>query len=646
MDRTDLERRFFFLSGKLISELNDEGFWTGELSSSALSTAVATVTLKLGNPGSFHDRIVGGIAWLISHVNEDGGFGDTPGSVSNVSTTLLCYAALRYYAADNHPAQQSRSSEKSPGLQSARNPDPAPILDGMACYLRTQGVEIGSATVVDSILGYYGKDYTFSVPILSMLAICQVLDQSSVDQIPRLPFELVMLPSRLYRFFNLHVVSYAIPALIAMGIFVFKQGGGANPVVNFIRKRSIGPALRKLQLLMPQSGGFLEAIPLTAFVSMCLIRSGFSRHQVVAQGIGFLQNTQRPDGSWPIDTDLSTWVTTLGVKAMGNHLGRILTNEQTERLRSHLLAHQYRQVHPFNQASPGGWGWTSSPGSVPDADDTAGAILALMTADRENEEVEAAVLRGCRWLAGLQNRDGGIPTFCRGWGLLPFDRSCADLTGHALLAWIKAIEQYGQGMQASDGRNASGPVRGNLKRYRRNLQQLNKHVKGALRFLAKEQLPDGSWLPLWFGSQLTADKTNPVYGTARVMVYLQDALDSENQDPAIRKLIEPMTAAAGQYLAGIQNRDGSWGSGKEIPGSMEETALSVCALIASEPARCHKAMEWLEKEYKMSGCRPKPIGLYFATLWYHEKLYPVVYYLEALRKSLAVSGPGRRFPTD
>jgi hypothetical protein len=639
MDRTDLERRFFFLSGKLISELNDEGFWTGELSSSALSTAVATVTLKLGNPGQFHDRIVRGIAWLISHVNEDGGFGDTPESVSNVSTTLLCYAAFRLYEEDNHHPPQSGSSERTPGLQSAGTPDPAPILAGMECYLRTQGVEIGSAGVVDSILGYYDKDYTFSVPILSMLAICRVLDQSSVDQIPRLPFELVMLPSRLYRFFNLHVVSYAIPALIAMGIFVFKQGGGGNPVVNFVRKQAIGPALRKLQSLMPQSGGFLEAIPLTAFVSMCLIRSDFSSHQVVVQGIDFLKNTQRPDGSWPIDTDLSTWVTTLSIKAMGNHLGRLLSNEQTARLCSHLLAHQYRQVHPFNQASPGGWGWTSSPGSVPDADDTAGAILALMTADRENEEVEAAVLRGCKWLAGLQNRDGGIPTFCRGWGLLPFDRSCADLTGHAILAWVKAIEHYGRGMQKSDGRDTNYPVHGNLKQYEKTLRKLNKHVKGALRFLAKEQLPDGSWLPLWFGSQLTGDKTNPVYGTARVMVYLQDALAGENPDLAIRKLIEPMLVAAGQYLAGIQNRDGSWGPGKEIAGSIEETALSVCALIASEPARCGKAMEWLEKEYIMTGCRPKPIGLYFATLWYHEKLYPVVYYLEALRKALAGAGP-------
>ena len=34
-----------------------------------------------------------------------------------------------------------------------------------------------------------------------------------------------------------------------------------------------------------------------------------------------------------------------------------------------------------------------------------------------------AAIAGVTWLLDLQNRDGGIPTFCRGWTNLPFDRS-------------------------------------------------------------------------------------------------------------------------------------------------------------------------------------------------------------------------------
>ena len=40
-----------------------------------------------------------------------------------------------------------------------------------------------------------------------------------------------------------------------------------------------------------------------------------------------------------------------------------------------------------------------------------------------------------RWLLDLQNRDGGMPTFCRGWTGLPFDRSGPELTAHAVRAW-------------------------------------------------------------------------------------------------------------------------------------------------------------------------------------------------------------------
>ncbi len=100
-----------------------------------------------------------------------------------------------------------------------------------------------------------------------------------------------------------------------------------------------------------------------------------------------------------------------------------------------LLGQQYREEHPYTHAPPGAWAWTDLSGGVPDADDTPGALLALdcLLADDVDgsEAAEAAV----GWLLDLQNRDGGIPTFCRGWGNLPFDRSSADLTAHAIRAW-------------------------------------------------------------------------------------------------------------------------------------------------------------------------------------------------------------------
>ncbi len=45
----------------------------------------------------------------------------------------------------------------------------------------------------------------------------------------------------------------------------------------------------------------------------------------------------------------------------------------------------------------------------------------------EKTKILQAARAGLIWLLALQNRDGGWPTFCRGWGVLPFDRSGADL---------------------------------------------------------------------------------------------------------------------------------------------------------------------------------------------------------------------------
>jgi squalene-hopene/tetraprenyl-beta-curcumene cyclase len=49
---------------------------------------------------------------------------------------------------------------------------------------------------------------------------------------------------------------------------------------------------------------------------------------------------------------------------------------------------------------------------------------------------------------------------------------------------------------------------------------------------------------------------------------------------------------------------------------------------------CQKGFQWLENEYTTNGLHASPIGLYFATLWYDEKMYPLIYYIEALRRFL------------
>src|SRR5687768_15919406 len=98
---------------------------------------------------------------------------------------------------------------------------------------------------------------------------------------------------------------------------------------------------------------------------------------VVREGVKFLANSIRPDGSWPIDTNLATWVTTLSINALaagGEDVAALLG----PKCRDWLLSCQHTKRHPFTGADAGGWGWSDLSGAVPDADDTPGTLLALM----------------------------------------------------------------------------------------------------------------------------------------------------------------------------------------------------------------------------------------------------------------------------
>src|SRR5581483_11905518 len=244
-----------------------------------------------------------------------------------------------------------------------------------------------------------------------------------------------------------------------------------------------------------------------------------------------------------------------------------------------------------------------------DADDTAGALLALRNLG-VTEDSRRAAAAGLTWLLELQNRDGGWPTFCRGWGYLPFDRSSTDITAHAL----RALHAWGTDPALS---HFSG--------------RLRRAIHNGFRFLERHQRPDGSWLPLWFGNQHAPDDINPTYGTARVLAAYRDLgmMDSEPARKGVRWLLDN------------QNDDGGWGGCKGTPSSVEETALAVEVLLdtpegVAKPQAADRGLEWLITAVERGGLHdPTPIGFYFAKLWYYEKLYPIIF-------SVATLGRARR----
>ena len=604
----------------LLSLRNAAGYWEGELSSSALSTATAAVALFTVDPQAHASAISRGIHWLITHQNADGGWGDTTLSKSNLSTTLLCWSAVKMWKALPEPFPTHESLKTS--IQHAD----AWILDYVG--------SLEPDTIARAVIARYGKDKTFSVPILMLCSICGTLDDGGWKRVLPLPFELAAFPRTWFGAIGLPVVSYALPALIAIGYTRFFHAPPAwwNPL-RWLRGAlwsRISPMLKTLQ---PSSGGYLEATPLTSFVTMALASADERYHPCVPVAVDFLLRSQREDGAWPIDTNLATWGTTLSVKALEGSAGTPARTEADKSVRapikSWLLSQQYREIHPFTNAAPGGWAWTDLPGGVPDADDTSGALISiwhLCDSDEERHELVPQIEAGITWLLDLQNRDGGMPTFCRGWGALPFDRSTPEISAHALWAfatWHNLID-------ASLHSRMSGAI------------------DDALHYLQRAQRPDGSWHPLWFGNEHTHDEENPVHGTAMVVQGLSHliSLDSTTED---------MLQRAISFLLGCQHSDGGWGGSANIIASVEETANATNA-ISVWLARGAKSSSditprvregivrgahWLlQHTHTGTQFQVSPIGLYFARLWYHERLYPVIWTLGALKQAaVALEAP-------
>jgi squalene-hopene/tetraprenyl-beta-curcumene cyclase len=87
----------------------------------------------------------------------------------------------------------------------------------------------------------------------------------------------------------------------------------------------------------------------------------------------------------------------------------------------------------------------------------------------------------------------------------------------------------------------------------------------------------------------------------------------------------------------VRNEDGSWGGDKNIKGTIEETALAISALSSEKNIKeCIHGLKWLDEFYSKNGLISSPIGLYFALLWYDEKMYPITAYIEALVRVLNI----------
>jgi squalene-hopene/tetraprenyl-beta-curcumene cyclase len=640
LDRERLLAAHRTIRSDLLAERLPQGYWVGRLSSSPLATATAISALVLAEQGGtscglpaytpgkklensadelyrgdLSELIVHSLHWLAEQQNEDGGWGDTDRSTSNIATTMLVEAAFHLTGV---PAKYKN------------------LLERAEQYVESQGG-------VPALKRHCESDRTLVVPVLMNYALADLLPWRKV---PALPFELACLPQVWRRRLKLPMMNYALPALLAIGLARFHQAPPRNPLTRWLRAAARGRSMALIQALQPTSGGFLEATPLTSFVVMSLASAGLIDHPIVRHGVEFLLTSVRADGSWPIETNLATWNTSLALAALNwnfepesRDVGK-QPSAEAEAALDWLLSCQHGESHTWTGTAPGGWAWTNLSGGIPNADDTAAALLALAAWQRRwpnqrTMEVKRAARIGACWLLELENHDGGWPTYRRGGGRSPYDRSSADVTAHVLRA-------LGAWRELLSVETANVPL----------AWRIGQALDQGVQYLKRQQQPDGSWLSLWFGNQLHPQQANPVYGTAQVLVMCRE-LELGHTEMAQRGVI---------WLTKVQLAGGGWGAvggraaGKkprvdalgvwEMAASVEETALAIEALLpfgsADEivAAALQQGVSWLT-DAVLEGRHeePAPLGFYFAKIWYYERLYPQIFAARALASaSRAVHG--------
>lgn len=584
----------------LLRQRHAGGFWTGRLSSSALATATAVFALGSVNRRTYHNLIEGGLHWLKDNQNADGGWGDTNKSHSNLPATLLSLSAFSVsdgsFTYNKAMARAEAWIEQHVG---SRNPKDVALAVDRAC----------------------DHDKTASASILMMCVMAKRLGRkgSGWQYVKALPFERAALAPRLHRSLRLPMAGHTLPGLIAAGQarFHFKKPG--SPATRRLRQACIPKTLSLLKRLQSGNGSFLKAVPVTSFVVMSLARSGWMNHQVVTKGAYYLVDSVRDDGSWPVDASLATWVTALSINALT--AGSSSMTDTLTITRDWLLTLQQKQAHAVTGAAPGAWARNDLPGTAPDGDNTAGALIALHRLSPGTPRSQTAAAKGIDWLLNLQNRDGGMPAACQDGSRQPLTRSTPDITAHVLGAmgcWVDTLPK---------------PLK------KRTVHAMQR----AVTYLKTTQHKEGFWTPLCYGHEQTGGHRNPVYGTSRVMTHLTDVPQS------IKACMNVELIRAAEWLIAVQHPSGPWGGDVAIRPSLEESALAVDALATSlighdlllfddQTTAIERAVvkgaAWLAKATEQgTAFAPSPLGLYFASLWYYEELYPVIFTLGALHKA-------------
>ena len=554
----------------LLSQQHEEGYWCGELEADTTLESdyiLLHMLLGTGNP----ERFAKCANYILRHQNQDGGWSIYGGGPSNISASVKAYFGLKLvgYKPD-HPA---------------------------LVRARKKILELGGVTEVNTFTKIY---------------LC-FLGQYDYDAVPAIPPEIVLFPN--WFWFNIYEISSWSRAILVplsicyakkpfkkipddMGVEELFVGGrdksrmhlhwskkliswrnfflSLDRLTHWAERVHIRPlrslALKKAEKWMlarfEMSDGLGAIYPaiLNAIIALRCLGHSLDDPQVIRALDEFEKLGIEEKDTFRMQPSKSpVWDTAYALFALGE-AGVPANDPRMVKGAEWILQKQVRTVGDWKvknpKGQPAGWYFEFNNEFYPDVDDSAMVCLGLSQVEHPNGRYQReSVQRAIDWVFSMQCRNGGWASFDKNndrmvFEHIPFadhnamlDPPTVDITGRIL----EMLTTYGY--------DANHPA-----------------VKKAIKFIRKEQEPDGSWFGRW--------GVNYIYGTMLVLRGLE-AMGTDHHEPYVQQ--------AAEWLRMVQNPDGGWGetcgsyddpTTKGIgPSTPSQTAWAVLGLLAANDTR-------------------------------------------------------------
>jgi squalene-hopene/tetraprenyl-beta-curcumene cyclase len=608
----------------IFGQQHEDGYWCGELEADSMLEAdyiFMHTLLGTGDPG----RMKRCVNEILLHQNEDGGWSLHPGGPSNVSYGVKCYLALKLmgWKAD-HPVMVKA---------------------------RENVLSLGGVVHCNTFTKIY---------------LC-AFGQYEYDAVPAIPPEIVLFPNWFY--FNIYEISswsrgILVPLSIIYATKPFKKlppeqtvdelfvGGRENANLhlrwdrehwiswrNFflfwdrlahwservhlrpLRKVALKKAEQWMLARFEKSDGLGAIYPamLNSIVALRCLGYSLDDPQMIRAmdefeklGIDCEEGMRdSPTATFRMVPCFSpVWDTAQVLSTLGE-VGVSKSDPRLLRAADWLLSKEVRHkgdwAEKVRNVEPGGWYFEFNNEFYPDVDDTGEVLLGLKAVQNPRERYQHEVeQRAIHWVFAMQCKNGGWAAFDKDntksiFQHIPFADHNAMLDPPTVDVTARILE-----MLAAYG-------------YTRR----DKRVEKAVRFILKEQEPDGSWFGRW--------GVNYLYGTFLALRGLQ-AMEYSYLEPAVQQ--------AAEWIRMVQNADGGWGETCGTyddpnergvgPSTPSQTAWALLGLLAANDTRSDsvaKGVRWLIERQHEDGSWDELMPGRNGESYYTGTGFPRVFYL-------------------